>query len=79
MILSDICKTIYSVATTIYSVGAGADDVVWGGPSWPPAGWGGGRVPPTCTRDEQDAGDHKGPPSLTQPRSPLRMLMGFLL
>ncbi len=26
-------------------------------------GVGGGRVPARCEQDEQDAGDHKGPPS----------------
>jgi len=40
-------------------------------------GVGGDRVLARCEPDEQDAGDHKGPPSPTQPRSPLRMLMGF--
>ncbi len=30
------------------------------------------RVPPTCQHREQDAGDHKGPPRLSSPPSPLR-------
>ena len=36
-----------------------------GGPLWSPAGWGGDRVPAGYQQDEQDAGDHKGPPRLT--------------
>jgi len=32
-----------------------------GGSLWSPAGW--GRVSPRYRWDEQDAGDHKGPPS----------------
>ena len=39
------------------------DDEGLGGPLWSPAGWGGGRVSPRYQRDEQDAGDHKGPPN----------------
>ena len=44
------------------SVGARVDDAGMGGPLGSPAGWGGGRVSPKCEPDEQDAGDHKGPP-----------------
>ena len=29
--------------------------------------------------DEQDAGDHKGPPFRSPPLSPLRLLMGLVL
>src|SRR6266699_5724043 len=47
------------------SVGAREDDVGLGGPLWSPAGWGSTRVPPKCQRDEQDAGDPKGPPNPT--------------
>ncbi len=36
-----------------------------GGPLWSPAGWGGDRVSPRYQRDQQDAGDHKGPPNPT--------------
>src|SRR2546421_11641124 len=45
------------------SVGARVDDVGLGGPLWSPAGWGGGRVAARWEPDEQDAGDHKGPPT----------------
>ena len=36
-----------------------------GGPLGSPAGWGGGRVSPRYQPEEQDAGDHKGPPNPT--------------
>ncbi len=39
---------------------------------------GGDRVPPTWKPEEQDAGDHKGPPFRSPPLSPLRMLMGLV-
>ena len=39
--------------------------------------WEGNRVSLRCEQDEREAGDHKGPPCPTSPRSPLRMLMGL--
>ncbi|HLQ28449.1 MAG TPA: hypothetical protein VK140_04325 [Ktedonobacteraceae bacterium] len=36
-------------------------------------------VAPIGEHREQDAGDHKGPPSHSSPPSPLRMLMSFFL
>src|SRR5437660_1421964 len=47
------------------SVGAREADAGLGWPLWSPAGWGGDRVPARCEHDEQDAGDHEGPPSPT--------------
>ena len=44
-----------------------------------PAGWGGGRVSSRYQREEQDAGDHKGPPFPSPPLSPLRMVRGLVL
>src|SRR5579864_851814 len=41
--------------------------------------WGVCSQSPTGEHREQDAGDHKGPPSHSPPPSPLRMLMSFLL
>ncbi len=38
---------------------------------------GGDHVPPRYQPDEQDAGDHKGPPFRSPPLSPLRTLMGL--
>src|SRR5947209_5740505 len=40
-------------------------------------GAGCGYISPKWEPGEQDAGDHKGPPSPTQPRSPLQILMGL--
>ena len=40
-------------------------------------GAGCGYISPKWEPGEQDAGDHKGPPSPTQPRSPLQILMTF--
>src|SRR5207247_1519316 len=61
------------------SVGARADDVGLGGPSWSPVG---GAGPLLCHRQASvarrtTAGDHKGPPVHPSPPSPLRTLMGF--
>ena len=39
---------------------------------WEGARWGCERVPPTGEHNEQDAGDHQGPPSPSPPPSPLR-------
>src|SRR5437763_12785181 len=47
------------------SVGARVDD----------EGWGGGVFPQDISEMNRYAGDPKGPPNPTQPRSPLRMLM----
>ncbi len=41
-------------------------------------GVGSDRVSPTWKPDEQDAGDHKGPPFRSPPLSPLRTLMGLV-
>ena len=61
------------------SVGARVDDVGLGGPLGSPAGWGVDRVAAEWKPEEQDAGDHKGPPIRSPPLSPLRMLMGLLV
>src|SRR5947209_20599152 len=60
-------------------VGAREDDEGWCGPLWSPAGWGGGHVSPRYQPEEQDAGDHKGPPFRSPPLSPLRTLLCLLL
>ncbi len=44
----------------------------WSGPLWSPAGGGVVVFPPRCEPKEEDAGDHKGPPSHSTPPSPLQ-------
>src|SRR6266487_6930249 len=80
-LLTALAPTDINPSPTQYSypVGARADDVGLGGPSWSPVG---GVGPLLCHRQatisrRTTAGDHEGPPIHSTPPSPLRTLMGF--